>query len=217
MKTNKRLKGFTLIELLVVIAIIAILAVVVVLTLNPAQLLAQSRDSNRVSDFATLKSSIALYQVDVSTTWMGVPNTIYVANAVAPTTTQTGWNSTTTAAGWGFASAPATPVIATSSSRGVNGTSTSGGGWLPINFGVISSGAPFGSMPIDPLGNTSANSSCQNGASECAYVYVTNGTQYKLMSKMESSKYMNGGSDDVETGDGGNSTTTFEQGTLVTL
>ena len=39
--------GFTLIELLVVIAIIAILAVVVILTLNPAQLLAQARDSTR--------------------------------------------------------------------------------------------------------------------------------------------------------------------------
>jgi prepilin-type N-terminal cleavage/methylation domain-containing protein len=48
--------GFTLIELLVVIAIIAILAVVVVLTLNPVQLLAESRDANRVSDMATLQS-----------------------------------------------------------------------------------------------------------------------------------------------------------------
>ncbi len=214
MKNNKNRKGFTLIELLVVIAIIAILAVVVVLTLNPAQLLAQSRDSNRVSDFATLKSSIALYQVDVSTTWMGAPNVAYVANAYAPTST-TGMNSTTTASGWGVSTT--INSFATSTSRGVYGTSTSGGGWLPINFGVISSGSPFGSMPIDPLGNTSANTSCQGGAAECAYVYVTNGTQYKLMSKMESSKYMNGGSGDVETGDGGNSTTTFEQGTLVTL
>jgi len=216
MKTNKSRKGFTLIELLVVIAIIAILAVVVVLTLNPAQLLAQSRDSNRVSDFATLKSAIALYQVDVSTTWMGVVGTAYIANVSAPTTTQAGWQSTTTAAGWGWATAPGTPGIATSTSRGVNGTSTSGGGWMPINFGAISSGAPFGSMPIDPLGNTTANTSCQGGASECAYVYVTSGTQYKLMSKMESTKYMNGGSGDVETGDGGNTTTTFEQGTNVT-
>ena len=214
MKNIKNRKGFTLIELLVVIAIIAILAVVVVLTLNPAQLLAQSRDSNRVSDFATLKSSIALYQVDVSTTWMGVTGVAYVANVSAPTST-TGMNSTTTASGWGVAAT--VNSFATSSVRGVNGTSTTGGGWLPINFGAISSGAPFGSMPIDPLGNTAANTSCQNGAAECAYVYITNGTQYKLMAKMESAKYMNGGSGDVETGDGGNSTTTFEQGTLVTL
>jgi len=57
-------RGFTLIELLVVIAIIAILAVVVVLTLNPAELLRQSRDANRVSDMATLTSALNLYLTD---------------------------------------------------------------------------------------------------------------------------------------------------------
>ena len=45
--------AFTLIELLVVIAILAILAVVVVLVLNPAELLKQSRDANRLSDMQT--------------------------------------------------------------------------------------------------------------------------------------------------------------------
>ena len=57
-------RGFTLIELLVVIAIIAILAVVVVLVLNPAELLKQSRDSNRLSDLSTLKTGISLYIQD---------------------------------------------------------------------------------------------------------------------------------------------------------
>src|SRR3989338_2108717 len=51
----KNSKGFTLIELLVVIAIIAVLAVAVILTLNPAELLKQARDSTRVSDMSTLK------------------------------------------------------------------------------------------------------------------------------------------------------------------
>ena len=50
---NSPKKGFTLIELLIVIAIIAILAVVVVLVLNPAELLRQSRDSQRLSDIST--------------------------------------------------------------------------------------------------------------------------------------------------------------------
>src|SRR5208337_1332087 len=81
---NKRRKGFTLIELLVVIAIIAILAVVVILTLNPAELLRQSRDSNRVSDFATLKSALGLYGADVSTTALGTYGTLY-ANSNATT------------------------------------------------------------------------------------------------------------------------------------
>ena len=59
-------KGFTLIELLIVIGIIAVLAVVVLLTLNPAELLRQARDSNRVSDLASLNSALSYYLADVS-------------------------------------------------------------------------------------------------------------------------------------------------------
>ena len=61
-----RREGFTLIELLVVIAIIAILSVVVVLTINPAEMLRQSRDTQRISDLNTLKSALNLYLVDSS-------------------------------------------------------------------------------------------------------------------------------------------------------
>jgi prepilin-type N-terminal cleavage/methylation domain-containing protein len=84
-------RGFTLIELLVVIAIIAILAVVVVLTLNPAQLLAQSRDANRVSDMATLNSAVSLFLTDTggkialgnaSSVYLSVPDAI-VANTTS--------------------------------------------------------------------------------------------------------------------------------------
>ncbi len=211
MKIINNRKGFTLIELLVVIAIIAILAVVVVLTLNPAQLLAQSRDSNRVSDFATLKSAISLYQVDVSSTNMGTAGTIVLAYAGTNTNVPalTVFQSSTTAAGWGYNSADAT-ATSSATSRAVNGT-----GWIPINFGAISSGAPFGSLPIDPLG-TGQNANCVGG-SPCMYTYLTNGTQYKIAAKMESTKYQNGGSGDVETGDGGNSTSTYEAGTNVNL
>ena len=53
-------KGFTLIELLIVIGILAVLATITVLVLNPAQLFAQARDSQRVSDLSTLRSAISL-------------------------------------------------------------------------------------------------------------------------------------------------------------
>ena len=52
---------------MVVIAIIAILSVVVILTLNPAELLRQSRDSNRISDLSVTKSAIAFYLASVTT------------------------------------------------------------------------------------------------------------------------------------------------------
>ncbi|HUX35967.1 MAG TPA: type II secretion system protein, partial [Candidatus Paceibacterota bacterium] len=42
--------SFTLIELLVVVSIISILAVFLLITLNPSEMLKQSRDSQRLSD-----------------------------------------------------------------------------------------------------------------------------------------------------------------------
>ncbi len=200
-KHRKNKKGFTLIELLVVIAIIAILAVVVVLTLNPAELLRQARDSNRVSDFATLKSAIGLYSADVATsTWLcgggcSSTSTIFVSgNSSIPATTFT----SSSAAGWGFFGGETTGN--TSASRLVNGT-----GWLPINFSVISSGAPIGSLPVDPV-----------NSGNFFYTFVGAQTTYKLAAKMESIKYGYGGSNDVVSTDGGNSTTTYEQGTNIT-
>lgn len=83
MEVNQR-RGFTLIELLIVIAIIAVLSVVVILSLNPAELLRQARDSNRLSDMATLKSAIALYLADTATPKIGTTGTCYVS---APDTT----------------------------------------------------------------------------------------------------------------------------------
>lgn len=61
---KQRTKGFTLIELLIVIAIIVILAVIILLAINPAQILAKSRDSQRFSDLTTLATAINLYLAD---------------------------------------------------------------------------------------------------------------------------------------------------------
>ncbi len=203
---NKTQKGFTLIELLVVIAIIAILAVVVVLTLNPAQLLAQARDSNRISDFATLKSALTLYATDVSSTtpMNGASGTtfgngafaLYTANIATSSVTST--YSTTTATSWGFVGGE-TSVVSTTA-RTVNGQ-----GWIPVNFSAISSGAPFSVLPVDPL-NTGSN----------MYIYAASSTYFKLGTKMESSKYQLNGSNDVVSTDGGNSSTTYEQGNNLT-
>lgn len=199
---NKTRKGFTLIELLVVIAIIAVLAVVVILSLNPAELLRQARDSNRVSDMATLKSAIALFQADVATSSvsaLGAYGTIYVDSVTASSVSSTYNVSSPT--WWGFAPADSAIVSATSS-RAVDGT-----GWIPVNFTAISSGAPIGNEPVDP----------SNNATNTVYVYVASSTVFKLGAKVESQKYgFNGGGDVVST-DGGQSTSTFEAGTKLSL
>ncbi len=179
--TNK--KGFTLIELLVVIAIVAVLAVTVILTLNPAQLLRQARDSNRTQDLGTLKSALALYLSDASAPVLGSSTLCYVH------TDPTGANC-----GGRFAGG----TTSANASLDIDGT-----GWVPVDFTQISAGAPISALPLDPVNNTSL-----------FYAYRTDPTAgtYELNAVMESAKFSNGGSSDVESTDGGNNANLFETG-----
>ncbi len=198
-------KAFTLIELLVVIAIIAVLAVVVVLTLNPGQLILQSRDSTRLSDLASLQSAISLYQTDAAingSVRLGSSSVIYVSIPDPAATTTLG----TTCSTMGL---PALPngytyhCAASSTFRKVDGT-----GWIPVNLSSITSGAPLGQLPIDPT----------NASSSRSYLtYTTNGTQYELTSQIESTKYKLGGSNDTASSDGGTQASLYEKGTNLTL
>ena len=180
-------KGFTLIELLVVIAIVAVLAVVILLTLNPAQLLKQARDSNRINDMSTLKSAIGFYLADVSTPSLGNSANCYAHSS-----------SSIPGAASGCVGRFTTGTNTTSSGAGTDAT-----GWIPINFNSISSGAPISVLPIDPV-NSSAN----------FYAYRASSTlTYEINATMESTKYSLGGSSDVGSTDGGNSSTLYEVGT----
>jgi len=197
-------KGFTLIELLVVLAIVAILSVVVILTLNPAELLKQARDSNRLSDLSTMKSAISLYLADVSS-----PN--LAANASHLNDYTYCWTSApayvpvptgdTGAAHCGvFSAGGATSNYGTSTTannRNVNAT-----GWIPVNFTSISSGAPIGNLPVDPV-----NSSLYY------YAYVaTSSLTFQLDAVLESTKYTANMSSD-----GGPNNNAFETGTAAGL
>lgn len=205
MNKNIEQKGFTLIELLVVIAIIAVLSVVVILTLNPAVLLAQARDSSRISDMATFKSAISLYLADV------------------PTPSMSGGLATSTC----FSSAPAGTVLTGTPGIGCNGRmnalvggitastsaalapGTGGNGWIPINFGLISAGSPIGSEPVDPTNNGTY-----------FYSYMTTGSpnfQFEVDAHMESTKFQAGGTNRVEDVDGGDRNGIYEVGTNLTL
>jgi prepilin-type N-terminal cleavage/methylation domain-containing protein len=191
-------KGFTLIELLVVIAILAILSVAVVLVLNPAELLRQSRDSTRISDLATINSSIGLFLADVRN----------------PT-----WNTTTTCTSGTVA--PAAPGPNTTSTCVTNSSIVvTGTGWVNVDFTAISTGSPLPKLPVDPV-NDSTSAACAGTPSGCFYVYRASTTigKYKLYANMESAKFKAGGSNDVESNskDGGNSDSWYEIGGDMTL
>jgi prepilin-type N-terminal cleavage/methylation domain-containing protein len=170
--------GFTLIELLVVIAIISIIAIVVLVTLNPAQLLAESRDTNRLSDIATLTSALNLYVTDqtaANSFSLGVASDTY-PSIYDPSATSTSGDQ---CQGLGLSSFSAATgqawqCAASSTSRNIVGT-----GWIPVNFSKISAGSPIGAIPVDPTNQTSTG---------LFYSYNTNGSQFELTANLESSK-----------------------------
>jgi prepilin-type N-terminal cleavage/methylation domain-containing protein len=188
MQTSHKEKGFTLIELLVVIAIVAVLSVVVILTLNPAELLRQARDSNRVSDLGTLKTAIGVYLADVSTPFIGTSTNCYMS----ATGTASGCMDSFTGSQTGTSSA----------SRVVTGT-----GWIPINFGAISSGSPLGSLPADPT---------NSGVYVYRYAASSTALSFEINAQLESTKYTDA-TTGLETTDGGSSSTVYEAGTNLSL
>lgn len=124
------LRGFTLLELLIVIAILAILTTVVVLVLNPAEYLAQARDSQRISDLNTLNNAINLYIASISTLSLTCGgNTYCTASGTIPGGT--------------------TACVTVSSS-----TLATASGWVPIDFNNLAAGSPIAKEPIDPINNT---------------------------------------------------------------
>lgn len=153
-------KGFTLVELLVVIALIAVLAVAVILTLNPAELLKQGRDSTRVSDLGNINSALSLFFVDVATSsWLSSGNCYVHASATSCSARFTG-----------------SPTTVTSTSQAVDGT-----GWIPINLKLISAGAPLSRYPIDPVNNTTLFYAFR-ASSSMGY--------YEINADLESNKYI---------------------------
>lgn len=187
-------RGFTLLELLIVIGILAILAATTVLVLNPAELLKQARDSQRVSDLSTLNSALGMYVTDRPSPILGgaCGTNCYIY---------------TGATGATCASRTFTPatVASASSTRLVNGS-----GWIPVAFSDISGGSPIPTLPVDP----------SHGAT---YYYgyscsSTPNTLYELTANLESVKYRDDlDLDNKDGGSGTNNATIYEVGTNLGL
>jgi len=199
-------RGFTLIELLIVIAIVAVLAAAVVLTLNPAELLRQTRDSVRFSDMTAIRSSMALYVVDVpaATYSLGNGANCYVELTAAPGMTA-GCDPDGAVATYTPRFVAGTVTVSASPPQDIDAT-----GWMPVNFTLISAGSPISALPTDPA---------QSMTSDLFYAYrtaklggvCTTGTDcvvYEVNANMESVKYAA-----EEGADGGNDAFRYEVGT----
>ncbi len=194
-------KGFTLLELLIVIGILAILATAAVLVLNPAELLRQARDSTRVSDLASLNSTLGLYATSYASpdfdfggaTPAIAAGTPFVCGTNKWTTYNHGVTATTSIGG-DYATDGASTTLRT----------TNGLGWIPVNLGAMSGGSPIAVLPIDPSGGANLN-----------YSYACDSTLllYELNANLESVKFTDVAPDNKENSDGGDNGNIYEVGT----
>jgi type II secretory pathway pseudopilin PulG len=191
-----------LIELLVVIAIVAILSVVVILVLNPAELVRQARDSNRLQDLGNINTALNLFQTDTGGTLsMGLASTTYVSIPDPLATSTAGTNCASLGlpglpSGWSYHCA------ASSTYRLVNGT-----GWIPVDLTVISFKSPLALLPVDPVNQTSSRN----------YYTYTPGGSWELATSFEAARNKLGGAADKVSKDGGSYPDLYETGTNLTL
>jgi hypothetical protein len=162
-----------------------------VLVLNPAQLLAQARDTTRIEDMSVMRNALALYVSTVTSPDMDGPGAQACATMCF---VQTG--GMTENCGGRHAVARVTTATA---ARTVDGA-----GWIPVDLTGIPGGAPLAVLPLDPSNNTTNfySYACDNTAKT-----------FELNAKLESTRYSAGGPDDREGADGGNNAAMYEVGT----
>jgi prepilin-type N-terminal cleavage/methylation domain-containing protein len=139
-------KGFTLIELLIVIGILAVLSSAVVVVLNPAQLLAQARDTQRLNDLSSLSSAISYF---LSTTNL---TSSLMAPGSAGNACATNWWGSYASIGVSPFTVPAATILPGNQSAQVSRAVT-GTGWVPVKLDKSNDGngpSPLGTLPVDP-------------------------------------------------------------------
>ena len=188
-------KGFTLVELMIVIAILAILAAVVVFALNPAQLMARARDSQRISDLQALTTAINYFTVISPTPYLDNA-TNSTCKGIATTATIYATVTSTTAPGGAFVY----------NTTGVTSRAMDGSGWLKVNFAATGE-TPLAQLPWDPSNGGVA------GSPSTYYAFVCSSTgAYEINTSLESNSYK-----PQEGTDGGDIATVYEVGTSLTI
>ncbi len=157
--------SFTLIELLVVIGILAALTAATVVVLNPSELLAESRDSVRLSDLRSLNEMLFIY-----TTQRGEPggNQNYVYLSLP--------DNNVNCSSYSLPGLPAPyqySCVTEANLRKINGS-----GWIPVDFSSIPGGSPIPTLPVDPANSVSYY-----------YTYMSGGS-YEITALLESERYL---------------------------
>ena len=221
-------KGFTLLELLIVIGIVAILSIVLVIMINPSEMFKKARDSQRMSDLATLKTAIEVYKTNSRTPALaGGTNT----GCKGTTSSDTNYDTANDHIYYSYPSDIGGVDVTKITATKLDGvTFTTGGanqvtkanlgnvdntGWLPINFSSLPGGSPISNLPIDPV-NTIAVLSAPT-MTDLVYRYVCSEKTlgYEINATLESTAYTI--TDLKMASDGGNNDSYYEVGTNLEL
>lgn len=200
-------KGFTLIELIIVIALIALLATTVILVINPVKIFQEARDSQRIADLGQMNSAMSL-MLATATELPDLDGTPVAPNTGCSVGTPNCWVHNVTS-GTITANCGGRNIGRTMVSSG--GQDVSGTGWVPVKLTIAANGAPISAWPVDPSRKVTAT---HNGF--YSYACDTNNL-WEFAADMESARYGQSGTDDVESTDGGNQAGVFEVGTNVQL
>ena len=133
-------KGFTLLEVMIVTTILAALATTTVVALNPVELLAQMRDSQRMTTIGMLRDAVSLLIADRPATNLGDITRVHIS---LPS------NNDNCADITGLPALPAGQTYRCVTAA--NLTRIDGGGWIPLDFRGITDGSPFTHLPIDVI------------------------------------------------------------------
>lgn len=230
-RAKEQNKGFTLLELLIVIAILATLATIVVIVLNPAETLAKSRDTQRMSDLATVKSAIALYLTTVNNPSLD-RGTGAARNdkCIGGTGTKTLYVSVPTTAGGGESitdiTYPSTFGAWSQITTAANNAKVDGDGWIPVELTVVTGGTPLSNFPVDPTNDvstttgsdTSTAAIVNNGALMYRYACKKSPVGFEINARLESAEYGVGSTtNDKAAKDGGNNANLYEIGTTLDI
>ena len=184
----RSIKSFTLVELLIVIAILAILAAAVVIVINPGEMMAEARDSQRISDIKSVTGSLSLFTIDNPNNSLGSANILYISIPDSNTNCSGVSGLPPLPSGWSYRCSTSTNLKKLDST-----------GWVPIDFSLVKGGSPIPYLPIDPV----------NTASGGYYTYVASGNNYELTSSLEAEKH------EVGIKDGDSFPGNFRSGTIV--
>ena len=208
-------KGFTLLELLIVIAIIAILSAVAIFVLNPAETLRETRDAQRISDLATIKTALALYITKTTSTVVldGGTNTLCYGGSG----TRTLYYSYPSDSPGAAITDPVVDGTASSSQvTDANSGLVGGTGWIKVNLAGLTGGSPISNMPIDPTNDIAISPSTLSNVSSTAlvYRYACNFSDltFEVNAQFESTSFAT-----KKTKDGGNNANLYEVGTKLSI